>query len=237
MKKYLLFFGVYFLLSILCVSFSNAAKEDPCKEIYKIYQDECVNSKSCSIEMFANVNMKNYDYYSKTIKEDAFKSQCENACQGKSVLSYEDFKNSVCLKKGEKKSMKIDHKKGDQISIDKESNSIILNGKPIWREEDAFTIGIKKRFKMMDADVVLIMINSGGTACPALYRFLTVNKNSAYTLSKTFGSCSDLPKIQSKGNKIIVKFPVSHNEFSTVIYDAGRITEDGKTVGIEIQSK
>jgi len=234
-----LFTCPFFLLSL--ITLANAAKDEPCKAMYEIYTDECadirlIGQRHCEPLDFAHVNMNNYEYYIGSVNKDTFDVLCKKACQGGYAINYESFRNQVCVKRDQKKSKNLKNT-SKQISIREESKEILLNGRTIWKEEDAFGIGMQKLFKLTDEDVALIGVNSGGTACPMLYRFLTVKKDGKYVLSKQFGSCSDQPQIQSKGNKIIVKFPVRYKKYDTVIYEAGRITDNGKLVGVEIQSK
>lgn len=89
----------------------------------------------------------------------------------------------------------------------KESKAILYNGKIVYQNDECFSLDIKKVFSIGNNKVALVQINSGGTACPAEYIFITAKTSGAPILSKKFGNCSDIPKITVKGDKIALKFP------------------------------
>lgn len=107
-------------------------------------------------------------------------------------------------------------------------------------EEDA-GLSLSELHQMGDADVVLVTLD-GGTACPALYYWVTV-KESGAKVSKSFGTCSDLIKIKVINDSISVSMPgfVGDSEPKSkqrkaalerhvYVYRAGVVTENGKPV-------
>lgn len=56
-----------------------------------------------------------------------------------------------------------------------------------------FSLNVAAHFAMEDRDIVLLQ-NTGGTACPALYRFATLTAD-GIAVTPEFGSCSDIAAI------------------------------------------
>jgi hypothetical protein len=90
-------------------------------------------------------------------------------------------------------------------------------------------------------DVVLVMDN-GGTACPFLYYFLTVNKGGARA-TKSFGTCAELASIKRSADSISVRMPgfrgpfepaseqrKANKERHVFLFHDGVVTENGKPV-------
>ena len=107
-------------------------------------------------------------------------------------------------------------------------------------EEDA-GLSLSKLHQIGDADLVLVTLD-GGTACPALYYWVTV-KESGAKITKSFGTCSDLIKIKLTGDTISVSMPGFEGDFESkraqrkaalerhvYIYRAGVVTENGKPI-------
>lgn len=107
-------------------------------------------------------------------------------------------------------------------------------------EEDA-GLSLSELNQIGNTDVVLVTLD-GGTACPALYYWVTV-KESGAKVTKSFGTCSDLIKIKLTGDSISVSMPgfAGDSESKSAqrraalekhvyIYRAGVVTENGKPV-------
>jgi hypothetical protein len=88
----------------------------------------------------------------------------------------------------------------------------------------------------------VLVTDNGGTACPALYYFVTVTKSGAKA-TRAFGTCSDLIKVKRTGDSISVSMPGYRGPFESkrsqnraarenhvFIYHAGVVTENGKPV-------
>jgi len=107
-------------------------------------------------------------------------------------------------------------------------------------EEDA-GLSLSELNQIGDSDVVLLALD-GGTACPAIYYWVTVTASGA-KVSKSFGTCTDLIKIKVTGDSISVSMSGYAAEFESkakqrraplekhvYIYHAGVVTENGKPV-------
>ena len=103
------------------------------------------------------------------------------------------------------------------------------------------SLDLSEPYQIGASDVVLVTDN-GGTACPALYYFVTVTKSGA-KVSPAFGSCSDLITVKRNGESISVSMPGyqgpseskraqlrAARERHVFIYHAGVVTENGKPV-------
>src|ERR1041384_1392216 len=83
---------------------------------------------------------------------------------------------------------------------------LLFKGTPVQPTVEANnSLDLSKPFEIGAADVVLVTDN-GGTACPALYYFVTVT-NSGAKVTPSFGTCSDLAKVKRVGNSISISMP------------------------------
>ena len=120
----------------------------------------------------------------------------------------------------------IDTRSG-QLSVVKQENEIEvkLNGKFLYMDDGAYNISLEKKFQTSTGEAVLVFENSGGTACPGLYRFITIPVNGAASVTKAFGNCSDIPEITQKGDVITLKFPKNGGaEAEKVVYEKGNVS-------------
>jgi hypothetical protein len=85
-------------------------------------------------------------------------------------------------------------------------NTVQVNGEVVFQDEAAFSMSIKKSYKLAGKTVALVQVNSGGTLCPAEFVFVTVGTGGAATATEKFGNCV-IPKISKKGGKITLAFP------------------------------
>lgn len=90
--------------------------------------------------------------------------------------------------------------------------SILLDGQLVSTVNDYYTASIDREFTTSSGKVALIQLSSGGTACPAEY-MLAIARNDAQPLvTPTFGTCSDMPNITTKGENIFMSFPGNPDE-------------------------
>jgi hypothetical protein len=96
--------------------------------------------------------------------------------------------------------------------------------------EGDMSLRIKKNIAYKSGNAILLSNNSGGTACPSLYKWLMVLPDSILQTPE-FGTCSDLHKVFSSKGKLVVRLP-SFVESRDVIFvfDGKRLTEDGQEV-------
>jgi hypothetical protein len=108
---------------------------------------------------------------------------------------------------------------------------LFVNGEMILPKiEGDLSLSIRTNLTYKGGNAVLLMNSSGGTACPAVFRWLLVLPNS---ISQTpeFGTCSDLPRVLLKSGKLIVRLPSFVESRDTVfVFDGKRLTEDGKDI-------
>lgn len=117
-----------------------------------------------------------------------------------------------------------------QLSITGEINSmqLVLSGDKL-RDGDGFSLSFVHRALSADSDIVLVMNNSGGTACPAQYFFVTLSAANNSRLSPEFGTCSDLAEVSLNGSEITVTMPGGTGR-AQYVYSAGTVTENGKPI-------
>ncbi|MCX7910870.1 MAG: hypothetical protein N2505_04740 [Endomicrobia bacterium] len=90
MKKIVILF---LLLNINGIVYSQVTlKENPCREMYKIYEEEC----KLSGLSFSRAVWGTYNYYNKYFITEKFDKYCEEAFNGKKIIPFEKFKKEVC---------------------------------------------------------------------------------------------------------------------------------------------
>lgn len=105
---------------------------------------------------------------------------------------------------------------------------ILLNGK-LLLEKDTYLLTAEAPVPAGEWDAVLVMNNSGGTACPALYFFVAVNTKGGFAISPEFGTCSDLAKVARQGTKLLVTMP-SRTGDAKYTFSDGDVFENGKLI-------
>lgn len=86
------------------------------------------------------------------------------------------------------------------VSVREEDNTLLLKGKPIKPAiEGNSGLDIVANYELGAIDVLLLQ-SSGGTACPALFRFVNISPGGVLRVSPEFGTCSDIiyPTFDSK---------------------------------------
>lgn len=85
-------------------------------------------------------------------------------------------------------------------------------------------LNITYAFKRPDALIALVSINDGNGDCPISYRWVILKK-SGYTLSPSFGSCSERIAVTAKGHKLTMRTPSAMKPDKIDVY-----TYDGKEI-------
>jgi len=124
--------------------------------------------------------------------------------------------------------------RGGELTVVGESGSgeqqLLLNGKQL-PDGDGFSLSFEQKYIVGDKDVVLMMNNSGGTACPVQYFFVSISLQGNAKLSPEFGTCSDLPEIAQKGLKITITMPkMTGRGNAKYVYENETIFENGKAI-------
>ena len=115
------------------------------------------------------------------------------------------------------------------ISINDE-NMLLINGKKFDpKVEGDFALSIEGNFNFGSGLAVLLMNNSGGTACPVQYRWLMLDKLEA-KVSPQFGNCSDLAKPVIKAGKLVIELPAKGKRKDVYTFDGQVVQENGKPV-------
>lgn len=70
-------------------------------------------------------------------------------------------------------------------------------------------LNIKAQFEIDGGDTLVFFLEtlSGGTACPALYRFIFAESDGQISITDSFGTCSDLPELRVSPENVTVVFP------------------------------
>lgn len=103
-----------------------------------------------------------------------------------------------------------------KISLDKDEYDdvirIKLDNQPVASLTDYYTAYVEREFPTQHGKIVLLQLGSGGTACPAEYMLVIARKDAQPLISPTFGTCSDMPEITTKGDNIYLDFPGNPSE-------------------------
>ena len=78
-------------------------------------------------------------------------------------------------------------------------------------------LNIKAQFETDGGDTLVFFLEvlSGGTACPAQYRFIFAESDGQISITDSFGTCSDLPELRVSPEKVIVIFPNMNGQGTT----------------------
>ncbi len=130
------------------------------------------------------------------------------------------------------------------VSVREDDNLLLFKGKPVAPAiEGNSSLAIVANYEIGQTDVLLLQDN-GGTACPALFRFITVSAAGLRTTPE-FGSCSDIiyPSMDSKTSTVTVTMngfmgPANSEADKNKAYMTktvfrfanGQMTENGKLV-------
>ena len=77
------------------------------------------------------------------------------------------------------------------VSVREEGNLLLFKGKPVSPAiEGNNGLDIVANYEIGQSDVLLLQ-DTGGTACPALFRFITVSA-AGVRVTPEFGTCSDI---------------------------------------------
>lgn len=129
------------------------------------------------------------------------------------------------------------------LSVREEGNTLLFKGKPVIPAiEGNSSLSIVASYELGKNDVFLLQ-DTGGTACPALYRFVTINA-AGLRATPEFGTCSEIiyPTSDLK-ESVTVAMPGFRGPFNPVAeqqkmrmtktvytYRNGQVWENGKPI-------
>lgn len=96
------------------------------------------------------------------------------------------------------------------ISGEPYEERVFVNGGLAYDNADGDrALNIKEQFEIDGGDTLVFFLEtlSGGTACPALYRFIFAESDGQVSITDSFGTCSDLPELRVSPENVIVVFP------------------------------
>lgn len=117
------------------------------------------------------------------------------------------------------------------LSVREEDNLLLFKGKPVAPAiEGNNSLSIVANYEQGQSDVLLLQ-NNGGTACPALFRFITVSAAGLRTTPE-FGTCSDIIYPRSDSKTGITVAMVGNTAMTKAIfqYANGQVMQGGKVV-------
>jgi hypothetical protein len=117
------------------------------------------------------------------------------------------------------------------LSVREEDNILLFKGKPVAPAiEGNSSLSIVANYELGKSDVLLLQ-NNGGTACPALYRFITISA-AGLQVTPEFGTCSDIiyPTSDLKA-RITVAMVGEKGKTKTIFqYVNGAVMQGGKVM-------
>ncbi len=96
------------------------------------------------------------------------------------------------------------------ISGEPYEERVFVNGGLTYDNADGDRIlNIKAQFEIDGGDTLAFFLEilSGGTACPAQYRFIFAESDGQVSITDSFGTCSDLPELRVSPGNVMVIFP------------------------------
>ena len=87
---------------------------------------------------------------------------------------------------------------------------VYVNGSLAYDNADGDrALNIKAQFETDGGDTLVFFLEtlSGGTACPAMYRFIFAESDGQISISDSFGTCSALPELRISPESVIAVFP------------------------------
>ena len=96
------------------------------------------------------------------------------------------------------------------ISGNPHEEQVFVNGGRTYDNADGDrALNIKAQFETDCGDTLVFFLEtlSGGTACPAQYRFIFAESDGQIAVTDSFGTCSDLPELRVSPENVLVIFP------------------------------
>ena len=90
---------------------------------------------------------------------------------------------------------------------DNNKYTVYLNDDIAFDSDSYLTVEIKHQFDIPGGKVALLELNSGGIACPVLYKIIVAQSDSPVMISNEFGTCSDLGKLNPKNDGFSLSLP------------------------------
>lgn len=87
---------------------------------------------------------------------------------------------------------------------------VYVNGSLAYDNADGDrALNIKAQFETDKGDTLVFFLEklSGGTACPAMYRFIFAESDGQVSITDSFGTCSDLLELRISPESVIAVFP------------------------------
>ncbi len=108
---------------------------------------------------------------------------------------------------------------------------LTLNGKIVYDNPEMQGLSLEASFlnTPQESDIYLLQTTTGGNACPAYYRFVTIEKSGKAVLSDSFGTCSDLYEVSYTSKELRVSIPrMQESGTATYLYVKGKVKELGR---------
>ncbi|WP_278183221.1 hypothetical protein [Vibrio misgurnus] len=94
--------------------------------------------------------------------------------------------------------------KTKQGILREEGGALYIGNKELVESGEYFGFSLSHAFNLDDTEVIIVGLNSGGTACPMTYRFLFVDNDSS-VFSREVGTCSDLVRVKQVGSTLYME--------------------------------
>lgn len=104
------------------------------------------------------------------------------------------------------------------ISGNPHEEQVFVNGGRTYDNADGDRdLNIKAQFETDGGDTLVFFLEclSGGTACPAQYRFIFAESDGQVSITDSFGTCSDLPELRVSPESVLVVFPDTNGAGTT----------------------
>lgn len=103
-------------------------------------------------------------------------------------------------------------------------HDVYLGNRLMYRDDGDSMVLPAGSYSIAGTTYFLISDESGGTACPSMYRVVIAGARNIVT--RTFGTCSDVPNVAASGSELLVTLPKINGDGETVytIQNDGTVT-------------
>jgi len=222
--------------ALIKVNNNTSDLEDPCKKIYEVYIDECINSSYIEKEGLSRISQSNFEFYSNMVTENKFFMYCKKGTE--KPVEYILFKKDVCkqqkiisnyLDGNNIKNFEVDISENiiktsrGNITIVKNDNgsySINFNGKKyVIGDGSVSAASFNKRYKLNDFNIFTIGWSIGNSAEGTT---LIIDKLDGIYIA----DLGYLKTIEVKQGNIFFETPKLYNRSEIIEFDGKKLTSN-----------
>lgn len=99
---------------------------------------------------------------------------------------------------------------GEPEDFGNSSVQVLLDKKIVYEEKEYPFVYLNGFFNVGNRVLLIISLSEGGNACPAYYKIINIQDKQNITVTKEFGTCSDLIQARLEKNSLSITMPAMH---------------------------